>query len=538
MKRNYDVILRLTVNGKIEFIPFSVEQLRNWIDNLAVASDQKYVNLQFDLNNQTYLNQISVDTLLPQIKRAIRLVELSSKNIIPRSLCEYLTDLTLELTKKTTMKIVCREFEINKAWFYLSQQTRNNVFLVGPHDVGKTAIATEIAQRIALNLCPKEFYHKRVISFNPSLLLTIKSRFVFTRTIEQLLSFLDKNKKDIILFIDKVFFMLSDSYLISVLIKCLRDFNIPLIVTSCQNNFGDYFGEDFSIAKYINYLYIDEPDFKDVELMVKPHIRRLQRQYGIKIYSKTLRYAIFTSELGDSTTCNPGKVINILERAFVESKRNGLAYVDKKSILSCYDTEIKNYLKMPENEKRATAYHEVGHYILFAKSKHLKNVKISCVSILPMSYWVGVTMQYHDISEYAVKSKEYFLDYIATYLAGRIAEKKFTDLNSTGASSDLEYANNMAKAMVMQWGFSSDSANFNRSYDYMDLYLMPESKKKLIDDEVQQLINEGTRIATKVIEENEELLKIIAEKLLVDEVLTGKELTVICQEYEQSKLDT
>jgi len=140
---------------------------------------------------------------------------------------------------------------------------------------------------------------------------------------------------------------------------------------------------------------------------------------------------------------------------------------------------------MPEKEKRSTAYHETGHYIVAVKSKHRKNIKISCVSNLPMSWWLGVTLFYHDAEQYAVTSKDYFLDGIAVCLAGRIAEKKFTNLNSTGASNDLEQANNIAKAMIMSWGFSDNPLNINRQYSNIDYYLMPESKKESIDSEIQ-----------------------------------------------------
>ena len=89
--------------------------------------------------------------------------------------------------------------------------------------------------------------------------------------------------------------------------------------------------------------------------------------------------------------------------------------------------------------------------------------------------------------------------------------------------------------MIMDWGFSDKPLNINRQYDNMDYYLMPESKKEAIDLEIQDLINEGTKRAEVIIDENEELLKIIAEKLLVEEILTGEELEAICKDYEQNK---
>jgi len=52
---------------------------------------------------------------------------------------------------------------------------------------------------------------------------------------------------------------------------------------------------------------------------------------------------------------------------------------------------------------------------------------------------------------------------------------------------------------------------------------------------VQELIDAGTKRAEEMINANEGLLKVIAERLMVDEILTGEELEQICKEYEESQ---
>ena len=85
----------------------------------------------------------------------------------------------------------------------------------------------------------------------------------------------------------------------------------------------------------------------------------------------------------------------------------------------------------------------------------------------------------------------------------------------------------------MKWGFSDKDGNRNRSYNYEDYFLMSESKKELIDKEIQELVDAGMKRAEDIINENEGLLKVIAERLMVDEILTGEELEQICKEYEE-----
>ena len=363
-------------------------------------------------------------------------------------------------------------------------------------------------------------------------LFKIKSEFVFERIINEIVEFLNENKDNIILYVDKAIYL---RYLINILYLCLKKYNIPFITTSSEENFEDYFYYDQSIAKYINCIYVVEPEYEEIEPMIRRRIKRLEKEHGIKISKEMINFGIYTSNLSDSVSANPGNVINIFERAFLEAKRKDKNEIDKKSILKCYNTLLKEYEKTPEEAKIATAYHETGHYILAMKSEHFKDIKISCVSNLPMNWWAGVTMSYNNLEEYVVHSKDYFIDYIAFLLGGRTAEKKFTKLNSVGASNDLERANDIAKAMVMAWGFSEHEHNKNRQYNLKDYYILPEKQKLLINKEIQDIIDEGTKRAEEVINENEGLLKLIAEKLLEEEILTGEQLKVICDEYEKNK---
>ena len=227
-------------------------------------------------------------------------------------------------------------------------------------------------------------------------------------------------------------------------------------------------------------------------------------------------------------------MINIFEKAFLEAKRKEKEELDKASILSCYDTDLKHYNEMPETEKRATAYHEIGHYLTTVLSERLKDRKVAFVTILPMEWFLGLTETYLKNTEEVNHSKEYYLDYIAMLMAGRVAESRIKEQNM-GAYSDLKSANDVAKAMIMKFGLSESSHNCNRYYDYEDYYLLSEEKKSRIDEEVQQIIDEGYKRAEKLISDNDGLLEVLAEKLLKDEILSGQQLKEICDEYKGKK---
>lgn len=530
-KKNVGICLYFEVEGTVYQMIIPEEELRNYMRNDDAKVDEEHIMFRFNVND----NIVEKNYKIAELNKALKQAKLITTKLVPNSLTYYIEDLTEKLVKKPIMPIAKREYELEKIWFYISQKRRNNVFITGEMDVGKTAIAQEVARQISTNECPKELSEKRVILLKPEMLLKIKSDRAYEKTVNKIMNFLVENRKDIVLYIDNGIYMKTDESLIMMLYACIKKYNIPMIVTVSNENYDRYFIEDPTIAKYLNEVYIMAPEKDELRPIIDAHLKLFENRYKVKITEEVIKFGIYTESLSESPSSEPGRVISIFEKAFLEAKRKKKKYVDRKCILSCYNTYLKEYENTTEIEKRQTSYHETGHYILRIKSKYQTDMKISCVSILPMMWWAGVTMSYLEPKEYAINSKEYFIDQIAMCLAGRVAEKKFTNLDSIGAANDLEKANMYAKAIVMKWGFSDKDNNRNRSYDHEDYFLMPESKKELIDKEIQELIDAGMKRAEEIINENEGLLKVIAERLMVDEILTGEELEQICKEYEENK---
>ena len=173
-KKEVVVYLNMEIGGQNEQVQFQKENLRNWLNGLKIKPGDETVELNFGLEGKNYVRKVNVKKELPIIKKAVKYAELV-QDIIPIYLKKYLVDYTQKLSQKSVAPIVGREHEIEKAWFYLSKETRNNVFLIGEKDVGKTAIAVEIARQIATNECPKEFYQKRVLMLKPEMILKIEN---------------------------------------------------------------------------------------------------------------------------------------------------------------------------------------------------------------------------------------------------------------------------------------------------------------------------------------------------------------------------
>lgn len=529
------IALTIKVEGKEECVKVSADELKQAIKEAKLGSDAEKIKLQFateDEKNLIIPMQMSVVQTL--IKAAELMVDL-----VPTALTKYLVDVSQRFAQKQAMPLIGRDNEIEKIWFYLSQKTRNNVFLVGETDVGKTAIAAEIARQIATNQCPKEFYNKRVLMFNPEKILRNEQDFFRERIVKKIFNFLVINRKKVVLYVDKALLMKTDYWLIRMLNALIVAYKIPFITTCSTEEFDTYFLSDDMIAKYLNEVYVEEPELEELQPMIKNHIALFENKYKVKIDDNMIKFGIYTSCLSESVSCNPGNAISIFEKAFLEARRKGKKIVDKQSILSCYNTYLKLYNNTSEDEKRMIAYHETGHYIVSQKCSNVKDEKIAFVSILPMMDFLGVNWPYKITGKTLNYSREYYIDQIAIYLGGRLGERLLTHKDTTGACSDLDAANTIAKNMIMYYGLSKNKDNKNRSYissyEGVRNYAISNEKRDLFDKEIQSIINEGTERAETIIKENQELLEIIAEKLLKEEILTGEQLEQICKEYEESK---
>lgn len=526
----------ITEDGTMQLILVDVEKLKQ-----QMKADQRMrqegVTLVIKKEGKEDLRVL----LRPEeIRRLIKGKEVLEE-FVPNVLKNTLEDLSQTIVKnqmktQTMLSIAGRENEIEKVWFYLSQKTRNNVFLVGKTDVGKTAIAKEIARQISTNECPKEFYEKRLIMFDPEKLLKIEKDKVMEKEVKKVFNFLVKNKKKIVLYVDQAIFMKMDYWLIRMLYAVITTYNIPFITTVGEEDFENYFLQDSAIAKYVNEVYVKEPEYEELGSMLEGHIERLKAKYRVNITDEMIKFGIYTSCLSESPAYNPGNVISIFEKAFLEAKRKEKKNVDKKSFLSCYNTYIKLYNNTSVTEKRRIAYHETGHYIVAQKCENVKDEKIACVSILPMMDFLGVNWPYKITGKTLNYTREYLIDQIAIYLGGRVGEKIFSATESTGASADLQSATNIALSIVMYYGLSRKDENRNRTYitDYGNVreYLISNTKKEELDKEVQEIIDEGYELAEKIVLANKKLLEIIAERLLKEEILTGEQLEEICKHYD------
>ncbi|WP_336276617.1 ATP-dependent zinc metalloprotease FtsH [Bartonella sp. CB178] len=190
---------------------------------------------------------------------------------------------------------------------------------------------------------------------------------------------------------------------------------------------------------------------------------------------------------------------------------------------------------MTQAEKELTAYHEAGHAIVALNVPVADPVHKA--TIVPRGRALGMVMQLPEGDRYSM-SYRWMVSRLAIMMGGRVAEElKFGKENITsGASSDIEQATKLARAMITRWGFSDLLGHVAYGDNQDEVFLghsvartqnISEETARMIDSEVRKLIDNAYTSATKILKEKKKEWFALAEGLLEYETLTGVEINEV-----------
>ncbi|MCR4676369.1 MAG: ATP-dependent zinc metalloprotease FtsH [Sphaerochaetaceae bacterium] len=184
---------------------------------------------------------------------------------------------------------------------------------------------------------------------------------------------------------------------------------------------------------------------------------------------------------------------------------------------------------MNEEDKRMTAYHEGGHALLFYYLPDLD--PLYKVTIIPHGNAGGVTMGLpeEDVSYYK-KSK--LLSHITMAMGGYVAEEILNGQTSTGPSSDIKQATDIARRMVTEWGMS-DLGFVSLGSEGEPLFLgreiathkdFSEYTAERIDKEMHRILDSCLAQARQLLNEHRDQLDLLANELMAKETLDDADI--------------
>jgi cell division protease FtsH len=194
-------------------------------------------------------------------------------------------------------------------------------------------------------------------------------------------------------------------------------------------------------------------------------------------------------------------------------------------------TERKSMV-MTEDEKRMTAYHEAGHALVAIHEE--ASDPIHKATIIPRGRALGMVMRLPERDNYSYHRDKMHAN-LAVAMGGRVAEEVIFgyDKVSSGASGDIQYATQLARDMVTQWGMSDELGPLQYQEPQGETFLgysqsqrahMSDETAKLIDKEIRRIVDGGYDRAKQVLTEHVDQLHSIAGALLEYETLSGDEV--------------
>ena len=281
-------------------------------------------------------------------------------------------------------------------------------------------------------------------------------------------------------------------------------------------------------GRFDRQITVNLPDKKGREEILNVHAKG-------KIFAKGVELSnIATRTIGFSGA----DLENLLNESALLAVRRGKKAITMAEIDEAHDRVLMGPAKVShkytEKEKKTVAYHEAGHAVLGIKLAGANEVQK--ITIIPRGQAGGYNLMLPKEETY-LSTKTELLESISGLLGGRVAEELTFGEITTGAHNDFEKATKIARAMVTEYGmsdlgpvqFEQQEGSVFLGRDYNKSRNFSGQVAFEIDQEQRKIINECYDLAKKIITENKDLLKLIAEALLEKETLTKEEIDYLVE---------
>lgn len=280
-------------------------------------------------------------------------------------------------------------------------------------------------------------------------------------------------------------------------------------------------------GRFDRRILVDLPDVKGREAILKVHLKNIKADHNIRL-----------DIIAKGTPGMSGAdLANVLNESALLAARKNKNRVTMEDIEEAKDKVImgveRRSLVISEKEKKTTAIHEAGHALV---AKFIEDSDpIHKVTIVPRGRALGLTSQL-PVDDRHNYSKTYLEGMLAILMGGRVAELLILDQKTTGAGNDIERATGLARKMICEWGMSEKLGPLTFGKKSEEIFVgrefgmhrdFSEDMAKKIDTEVKNLIEKGEKVATKIIKEHLEFIHKISEKLIEDEIITGRDIDII-----------
>jgi len=284
-------------------------------------------------------------------------------------------------------------------------------------------------------------------------------------------------------------------------------------------------------GRFDRHVVVPSPDIIGRENILKTHSKNIQLNKEVNLNTIARGTPGFTG----------ADLANLVNEAALWAARNDKEAVDNDDFEYARDKVMmgaeRRSLLMSDEEKKTTAYHEIGHALVAANIDEVDPVHK--VSIIPRGRALGVTMLLPEEDRHS-HNKKALLGQISMTMGGRAAEHLVFKRFTTGASDDLKKATELARKMVCQWGMSEKLGPLTYTGDSGPVFLgrdLQQQKEfsneslRMIDEEVLQILNTCYSRANEILKTYRKALDFLAKTLLEKETIDGESVLHAMKRY-------
>jgi len=278
-------------------------------------------------------------------------------------------------------------------------------------------------------------------------------------------------------------------------------------------------------GRFDRRVQVDLPDLEERKFIIKIHVK-----------GKPMASDLSLANIAKSTVGFSGADLeNMLNEAAIRIAREGRSEIVMEDIEEAsLKVKLGPSKKRLQNEleRKMTAYHEAGHAVL----AHVQPFSdpVHRISIVSRGRALGYTFTPPERDKLQTTKSE-LEGKIVEMLGGRAAELIKFNEQTIGASSDIERATRIARAMVVEYGMSSlGPMNFGPQYENSDYdkmwgepFKISDQLQEKVDIEIQKIISQALKKSEDFLRKYEAELDKVAEKLLELETLDGEQFEKI-----------
>ena len=279
-------------------------------------------------------------------------------------------------------------------------------------------------------------------------------------------------------------------------------------------------------GRFDRQVTVPNPDVNGREKILKVHVRKvpLAPDVDLRVIAR------------GTPGFSGADLANLVNEAALLAARRSKRLVTQHEFEDAKDKVMmgaeRRSMAMTEEEKTLTAYHEGGHALVALHQP--ASDPVHKATIIPRGRALGMVMRLPERDQLSHTRAKLKAD-VAVAMGGRVAEEVVFgyDKVTSGASSDIKMATQLARAMVTQFGMSDKLGPLAYGDNEEEVFLghsiarqqqLSDETQSMVDEEIHRIVDEGFEGARKIISENLDDLHTIARGLLEYETLSGQEI--------------